>query len=259
MRPLHAPRLLPWLWRFVAAGQPAAMQRIAGALAALNGRVYADLVPLLALTGLSDQLQRNGSITVYESEAALARDGAAWALSRRLGVEAQPLDRAAVHAMEPALGPMIACGMFTPQWSQVDDPKRLVDGLRTWVQTQGVVIETGTVAAIQDRQVRLQDGRSLGARQRGGRRRRLVRPPRPDATATACCWKASAATHTTLPSPGIALRRQVTFAEPPLRRRPARLRPADRRRRGVRRPGGAGPTTAARARWPRWRRDTCRG
>src|SRR5882724_6337633 len=36
VRPAHAPRLLPWLWRFAKAGSPREMERISQALVALN-------------------------------------------------------------------------------------------------------------------------------------------------------------------------------------------------------------------------------
>ena len=47
IRPSHAPALIPWLWRFAKSGGPAEVERISRAIAAINSRVYRDLVPLL--------------------------------------------------------------------------------------------------------------------------------------------------------------------------------------------------------------------
>jgi D-amino-acid dehydrogenase len=58
VRPMHAPKLVPWLLRFQKSGSRTEVARIATALAALNNRVYDDLLPILAETGLSGELHR---------------------------------------------------------------------------------------------------------------------------------------------------------------------------------------------------------
>src|SRR5262249_28137178 len=56
VRPAHLPRLIPWLWRFARAGQPAEVERIARALAAINARVYDDLLPMLDAIGCASEI-----------------------------------------------------------------------------------------------------------------------------------------------------------------------------------------------------------
>ncbi len=217
VRPGHALRLLPWLWRFAQAGRPAEMARIATALAALNRRVYDDLVPMLARTGLAGELNRRGALTVYETRAAYQRDAGEWALKRRHGVEARVVERPELHAMEPALGPRAALGVFTPQWSHVNDPKHLVDGLRHWLLQQGVLIAPGRAVGIDGEapapvRVRLQDGGSI---------------PAASVVVAAGAWSGHLARqlgdrvliesergyNTTIPGPGITLGREIIFAE----------------------------------------------
>jgi len=215
VRARHAARLLPWLWRFARAGRPVEMERIATALAALNGRVYDDLLPMLARTGLSGELNRNGALTVYESRAAYDRDAGEWALKRRHGIQASVLERLELHAMEPALGPRAALGVFTPQWSHVNDPKHLVDALRHWLLRQGVTITPGQVNGIEGDgplQVRLQDGSGI---------------PAASIVVAAGAWSGHLARqlgdrvliesergyNTTIPAPGVTLGREIIFAE----------------------------------------------
>jgi len=50
IRPTYAFKLIPWLRRFVTTSQPAYSQRITTALAALNARVYRDLLPATLAT-----------------------------------------------------------------------------------------------------------------------------------------------------------------------------------------------------------------
>jgi D-amino-acid dehydrogenase len=215
VRPAHAVRLMPWLWRFAQAGRPSEVARIAAALAALNNRVYDDLLPLLATTGLSDELHRNGALTVYESEAGFHRDAAEWALKRAHGIVVEELTAEQARALEPALGPIVKRGVFTPQWSDVNDPKRLTDRLRVWLQANGVAIVAGHVtsltAGVQAR-VTLEGGREIRADQVvvaagawSGRLAKGIGDP--------VSIESERGYNTTLPEPGLTLSREVIFAE----------------------------------------------
>ncbi len=215
VRPRHAFRLIPWLWRFSRAGRPAEVERIATALSALNVRVYDDLLPMLARTGLSGELNRKGALTVYESRIAYDRDEGDWSLKRRHGIETEFLGCSELHAMEPALGPLAECGVFTPQWSHVSDPKHLVDGRRAWLLRQGIALISGSVSGIGcdgPLLVRLQDGRAVAAS---------------NIVVAAGAWSGHIARqlgdrvliesergyNTTIPEPGIELGREIIFAE----------------------------------------------
>ena len=148
IRPAYAPRLLPWLWRFAKAGAPEKVAAVATALSALNSRVYDDLLPMLKRTGLIGELNREGALTVYETESGFRRDDEEWALKRAHGVEIQLMTGEEARAMEPALGPRVRRAVFTPQWSHVNDPKRLMDALRRWLQEEGAIVLTGNVRAV---------------------------------------------------------------------------------------------------------------
>lgn len=82
VRPSHAPKLIPWLSRFAQAGTQREVDRISKALATINSRVYEDLLPMLSETGLAGELNRNGSLSLYESDAGYRRDAAEWARKR---------------------------------------------------------------------------------------------------------------------------------------------------------------------------------
>jgi D-amino-acid dehydrogenase len=215
LRPSHAPRLIPWLLHFSRSAAPREVRRISAALAALNLRVYDDLVPMLAETGLSGELHRKGALSVYETDAGHRRDSTEWALKRSLGIETSEISGDEARRMEPALGPIVERAIFTPQWGHVSDPKRIVDGLRRWLQAKGVEFVQGEVTAIAisgTAAAALADGRALSAH-------KIV--------VAAGAWSGSLARglgdpvllesergyNTTLPTPGIALEREVIFAE----------------------------------------------
>ncbi|WP_348629678.1 FAD-dependent oxidoreductase [Mesorhizobium sp. WSM3860] len=102
------------------------MERISRALAALNHRVYRDLVPLFADVGLSGHLHRKGALTVYESERGWHAATPGWEAKQRLGIEVRHLSGDQARELEPALGPLVKRAILTPQWSHVSDPKRVV-------------------------------------------------------------------------------------------------------------------------------------
>jgi D-amino-acid dehydrogenase len=217
VRPAHALHLIPWLWRFSRAGRPCEVARIGRALVALNGRVYDDLLPMLEAAKLSNEIHRKGALTVYETEAGFQRDAEEWAFKRKYGIEVEAISGDEARHIEPALGPIVQRAVFTPQWSHINDPKLLVDRLRAWLVTaKAVTIIQANVTHLQvggDRShAVLSDGRMLSSDR---------------AIVAAGAWSGTLAKslgdhvllesergyNTTLPRPGLALEREVIFAE----------------------------------------------
>ena len=204
LRPAHAPAMLPWLRRFLAAGRASNVPAIAAALAALNARVHDDWLPLLAATGLSHALRRVGSLTVYETRAGLERDRAEWDLRRRYGIVCEELNGEAARDLEPALADIVRHGMFTPAWSQVSDPKVIWAGVFDSLLARGVTFEKREVVDV--------PGKNAGF---------------DTVVIAAGAWSARLAArigdraslesergyNTTLPAPGVTLTRPITFGE----------------------------------------------
>lgn len=167
--PRHATRMIPWFRRFSQVGSSREFTRITAALAALNGRTYSDLLPMLARNGLSGELKRNGALTVYETGQAFLRDAGIWDLKAQYGIEMEVLTGDEAREMEPALGGAVTRGVFTPQWSHVNDPKRLVDLLRQSLLLNGLSIVRGETVDLLPRlsttsvTIKLSDGRSIDA------------------------------------------------------------------------------------------------
>ncbi|MGY2050945.1 NAD(P)/FAD-dependent oxidoreductase [Methylobacterium sp. JK268] len=215
LRPAHAPRLLPWLLRFARAGRPREVARITAALAALNARAHDDLLPMLAAAGLSGELHRRGSLSVYETKEGFLRDAAEWALKREHGIVAETMTGDEARALEPALGRIVRHAMFTPQGSHVNDPRRIVDGLRAALLAGGTACLTGEVVGIVPGampEAALADGRRLPADRivvaAGAWSGRLAR-----GLGDRVLIESERGYNTTIPDPGVALDREITFAE----------------------------------------------
>ncbi len=212
LRPAHLPRLMPWLVRFLRSGTAAEVVRIAGALAGLVAPVYDDMLPLLDELSLSADLHRVGALWIYDTEAGFARDAPAHALRRRHGIAVETISAAEARRMEPALAPGAAPAVVTPGWSHVSNPKRIVDRLRELLLARGVAIRSAAVTGVEGRAVRLAGGEGVAfdhlvvaAGAWSGRIARAVGDP--------ALIESERGYNATLPSPGVALSREVVFAE----------------------------------------------
>jgi D-amino-acid dehydrogenase len=217
IRPRHAPRLIPWLVRFAKSGTPQEVERISRALAAINSRVYDDLVPMLRDTGMAAELHRHGALSVYETEEGYQRDAAEWACKRSHGIVVEAVTGEDARRLEPALGPRVHRAVLTPQWSHVSDPKRLMQGLSAWLRKSGVAILAGEV-----RHILPGSTSPLTLATEGGERIAAAR-----AVIAAGAWSAKLARqlgdrallesergyNTTLPSSGVAITRELIFSE----------------------------------------------
>jgi D-amino-acid dehydrogenase len=212
IRPSHLPKLLPWLNRFLRSGSRRSVEAGARALAALNARTYDDLGPMLDAIGLAGDLHRVGALCVYESEAGLARDQAEWDLRASLGVAFARVSGDQARATEPALGPRVKCAIELPTWSHVSDPKRIVTSLRDWVRSRGAAIVAGEATDIGAADVVTSQGRRVAFE---------------TCVVAVGAWSAMLAKrigdraliesergyNATLPAPGVALSREIIFAE----------------------------------------------
>ena len=161
----HLPALLPWLWRFWLNANPAQVERASTALCALLGTAYDDSLPLLREAGVADDLRREGSITVYESEASWRAEAPQWELRRRHGIAWTKLDAGGIREREPDLAPVFHCAVHASDWGHVADPFAIADGLlRLFRSRQGRLL-TGEAASFE-----LGDGRASALVTRGGER-----------------------------------------------------------------------------------------
>ncbi|MDR6952998.1 D-amino-acid dehydrogenase [Ancylobacter sp. 3268] len=212
LRLRHFPRLVPWLLRFLKEGRWDRVEAIAAALATLSARTYDDLLPLLAELELTGDLHRVGALWVYETREGFEADMRFHRLRRRHGLVCEEMSGEEARRMEPALAGSIRHAIMTPQWSNVADPKRVVDRLRTHLEARGVVMNKGEAVGIAGREVATTDGRRIGFDRLvvagGAWSGRLARQ-----IGDRALIESERGYNTTLPSPGVSLSREVIFAE----------------------------------------------
>jgi D-amino-acid dehydrogenase len=140
LRLRHAPRALPWLLRFVRAGMPAEVDRIAAALAPLVSRSLDAHRALARLAGCDGLMTQEGWLKVYASEAEFAASALERRLMDRNGMNYRILDRDEVTDLEPNVDPALCTiGFQQPDSGFVRFPRGLAQAYLSEAATRGAL------------------------------------------------------------------------------------------------------------------------
>lgn len=167
VRPAYMPKLVPWFARFLAASRPSKLRELEAQGAALCGRVYDDLMPLLKETDLEGELTDEGCLSLYTDEGEFRADRDHIEILERFGFPHEVIDRQTIRALEPEISDAIGLAVLFPQNRSLRDPHRLVVKLAERFQALGGRIERAEVVGFERsdtiRGVRLSDSRTLPA------------------------------------------------------------------------------------------------
>ena len=125
----YLPKAAPWLLRFLAAANPARVERIADALRPLLRQTFDAYEPLVQHAGVSDLIRRTGYVVTYEKREAFVGDALSWKLRRDRGVVVEELDDARIKALVPQLTGRYEAGLYLPEQGFVANPERLTKAL----------------------------------------------------------------------------------------------------------------------------------
>lgn len=133
-----------WARQFVWNARPQAFERTVEALHALIGHSRRIHHEWLAQAGVRHRLRDDGWLFLYRTEAAWQASAWARTLYARHGVAFENLGPEGLRALEPALQPVFAKGVWFPGAGSVDDPGEVVRAYARcftqrggqWVQTQ---------------------------------------------------------------------------------------------------------------------------
>ncbi len=161
--PTALPRLLPWLWRFVAAARPARVLEIAEALHALQGHALDHHRMMLAEEGALDLLRENGQLLLYPDEAGFAKDAGGFSLRRRFGHRFDILRGAALAEYQPGIAPHYTLGVVLPDQGSSTNPRRHALAFLRGAERMGATLLRGRVQSIIT-----EGGRATGVMTDGG-------------------------------------------------------------------------------------------
>ncbi|SDD36079.1 D-amino-acid dehydrogenase [Paracoccus isoporae] len=141
-----APRLAPWVWRFVMAGRSAAhVERTACALAALLGEAPRQHLGIAERIGRPDLIRQDGLIHVFTDRAAYEAEAPAWTLRRRLDVRIAEMSEAELRERLPELSQHYRFGIRVVDGAHCTDPGGYVAAMLGWARRQGAVLRRASV------------------------------------------------------------------------------------------------------------------
>lgn len=149
VRPRHAPRLLPWLLRWLRACGEGRARAASRALAALHAPVFDNYAPLLADAGAAGLIVRAGQLYVSEREDGADGSPFQQALRREAGVRTEKLSGTAARELEPALSLRIRSALYFPDNGHSVNSFRLVQCLATHFQRSGGTLLRRTVTGFE--------------------------------------------------------------------------------------------------------------
>ena len=143
IKPRLDPALCSWLWRFRAACRPDRARRAMPLLRNLSVASLDLYRELARIEGLEFAFHESGSMTVFRTPQAFEHGIHEARVAGEFGVAAKVLDGPAARAMEPALRPDVAGGVFFPEDALLV-PDRFVKGLARVGTALGVQMRPGT-------------------------------------------------------------------------------------------------------------------
>lgn len=213
----HLPALVPWLWRFMRAGNWDQVERTSTAAAALMELTTDSWKGISKEAGLHNEIHWTGNITVYETEAAYKGDEAYWNLYRKRGVPFEPLTPEQLHEREPDLAPIFKHAVYCPSYARVSDPARIATRLADHFLSLGGEIISGQALDFTFNQnvpiaVRCADGREIFFDKvvvaAGAWSKTLARK-----LGSKVLLESERGYNTTLPNPGVRLNHPIMSAE----------------------------------------------
>src|SRR5690606_12089517 len=129
---------MPWFVRFIAASRPARVRQIAAALHGLLAGSVRHHTELASAIGCAHLIKTSGQLHLYPDAGSRDKDKASWQLKADFGMAMQPVDRAAIAELEPAVSNTYRCGWFLPDEGWVSGPFQYSQALARANSDQGV-------------------------------------------------------------------------------------------------------------------------
>jgi len=148
IRPGYIPKMIPWLIRFLQAGQAHRIEPLADAMAAVNNPCVDLYKELLAGTGHEDLIRDSSYLYAYRNANSVDPDSLGWRLRRDRGAPLEFLTGDALREIEPALSKNYKAAVKVANQGHTVNPGRLGKVLAERVERQGGVFVRGEVGNI---------------------------------------------------------------------------------------------------------------
>ncbi len=152
--PAYLPKLMPWLIRFLKAGNPRHFEAATAAQAALMRLAEAEWMGLIDRSGNRTMIREDGCLELYDTRTSYEAARSGYELRERHGIEVHHLSANELAELQPGLSQHFAAATFLPGWKTVSDPMLFGKAIwthaernRTWFH-HGEVMEIGERAGL---------------------------------------------------------------------------------------------------------------
>ena len=141
----YLPQAMPWLLKFVQAGQAGRIPAISDALFALNNPTVDLFKDLARAAGVAELIRDSSYLHVYRKLEAADPDGFSWRLRREHGARMDFLNGGEVQELEPEISPAYRSAVVLHNQGHTVNPARLLQALAGYFEQQGGCILRGEV------------------------------------------------------------------------------------------------------------------
>lgn len=167
--PRHAPKVIPWLLRFLMAAWPStrlANTNTQSELMKLGRKAYDDL---LARRKLKRFVRNDGALSLYQSKSSYRAGLRDWKSKAEYGVKWQSYEGEALHEFQPGLDHKFVGGVHTKNWYNISNPEKFCQAIHQKITKAGLTSLLGEITHIIPNddgvELQLRDGTLITAKQ----------------------------------------------------------------------------------------------
>jgi len=138
----YLPKILPWLWKYIKAGNAGNEKQVADALQNMIETSVDLYVDLAAQAGAPELVIRSSYMYAYESEKSFRKDSPSFIMRRERNVDVEELTGGEIREVEPALSPHYTNAYLVPDHGFTVNPLGLMQALaKLFVNKGGTVVQ----------------------------------------------------------------------------------------------------------------------
>jgi len=146
--PAYLPHVLPWLYAFRAASRPDRLVATAHAMRPLFAQAVAEHEALLAESGATRYLRKEGWLKLYRSDEGLAAVERELSMADEFGISYRRLDQDGAKALEPALSSVVRHAVHWPGVASIYNPLEVTRAYATQFGKRGGVVLKGDARSL---------------------------------------------------------------------------------------------------------------
>lgn len=146
--PNYLVKILPWLLQVSRAGASSKRDAAIAAQASMMRLAEAEMMALVSRAGIPNMVREDGSLELYDSEAAFQASLPGWALRAKHGVPFEHVRGQELKLLQPGLSGKVVAATYSPSWKTVSEPQAFGEALWAYAEGLGCRFAKGEAAIV---------------------------------------------------------------------------------------------------------------